>query len=78
MKHYYGMSFVFDPKANIASPIKIIATRENFPEGEAKKSGLEDVIFVGGIAQDASDKQWYLYAGLSDVESGRIPIEYPF
>ncbi len=75
-KHYYGMSFVFDPESDIASPLKIIATREDFPSGPSKKPDLGDVIFVGGIYE--KDGQWYLYAGLGDVESGVIPIEYPF
>src|SRR3989338_4124973 len=39
-KHYYAMSFVYDPETHYASPIEIIATRKNFPTGDAKTSEL--------------------------------------
>jgi len=68
-KIYYAVSFIFDPKTQIASPLKIIATRDNFPEGESKKPNLKKVIFPGGIHKN------FLYAGLGDAGSGRIPID---
>lgn len=76
-KNYYAMAFIFDPQTGTSSPVKIIAARDNFPPGEAKKPNLENVIFVGGIKKDPDD-QWYLYAGLGDIESGKVPIDYPF
>jgi len=72
-KHYYGMSFVFDPKTHTSSPLKIIATRDDFPIGKSKKPDRKDVIFLGG-----TDKEFNLYAGLGDAKSGRKPIDYPF
>jgi len=75
-KNYYAMSFIFDITMHTASPVKIIATRADFPEGESKKNDLTNVIFVGGI--EKKDGEYYLYAGLGDIESGKLPIEYPF
>ncbi|MDR3519401.1 MAG: DUF1861 family protein [Candidatus Pacebacteria bacterium] len=76
-RHYYATSFIFNPKTRkVERPIKLIAVRNNFPKGKTKRPDLEDVIFVGGIKKE-SDK-WYLYAGLSDAESGKIEIDYPF
>lgn len=72
-KHYYGTSFVFDPKTFTASPLKIIAVRDNFPAGDSKKPNLKDVIFVGGI-----DEKLNLYAGLGDAEDGVAHIDNPF
>jgi hypothetical protein len=76
-RHYYATSFIFDPQTKkIVQSMKLIAVRDNFPDGKAKWPDLKDVIFVGGIKKE-SDK-WYLYAGLSDAEAGKIEIEYPF
>lgn len=76
-KHYYATSFVYDPeKGEVVSPMKIIATRDNFPPGETKKDNLRDVIFSGGIYQ--RDGRFYFYAGLSDTQAGELEIEDPF
>lgn len=77
-KLYYGMSFVFDPFKHTASPLKIIATRDNFPVGASKRPELEKVIFLGGINEGGIDKKFDLYAGLGDAESGVTTIDYPF
>lgn len=71
-KHYRVMSFVFDPETFQASPIRIIATRKDFPEGKAKDSKLRDIVFPGGYEDET------LYAGLSDAEAARIRIPDPF
>ena len=76
-KHYYAMAFVYDPKTKSASPIKIIATRKNFPPGKAKTPELNDIIFPGGLIRNG-DGTATLYAGLGDVETGKITIEDPF
>ncbi|MDP2676400.1 MAG: DUF1861 family protein [bacterium] len=76
-KHYYAMSFVYDPHTHHASPIEIIATRKNFPAGDAKKSELEDVIFPGGLIRHG-DGTATLYAGLSDAETGKLTLPDPF
>lgn len=67
-KHYYGMSFTYDPKRHRASPIRIIATRKNFPEGEAKTPNHKDIFFLGGLVRHY--KIVTIYGGLSDTGSG--------
>jgi len=76
-KHYYAMSFNYNPDARRASPVQIIATRRNFPPGEKKRPELEDVVFPGGMVRHG-DGTATLYAGLSDIEAGRITIPDPF
>ncbi len=77
-KHYYAMAFVLDPRTETASPLRIIATRKNFPLTPSKRSPeLDDVIFPGGLIRH-SDKTATLYAGLSDTSAGRITIPDPF
>ncbi|MFA5791924.1 MAG: DUF1861 family protein [Candidatus Paceibacterota bacterium] len=69
-KIYYAISFIFDPKNHMALPLKIIATRDNFPESEPKKPSLRKVIFPAGI-----DGKGNFYAGLGDAGAGRVPID---
>lgn len=76
-RHYYAMSFIYDPNTHISTPIKIIATRKNFPDGYAKIPELSDVIFPGGLIRNG-DGTATLYAGLSDAEAGSTVIEDPF
>ena len=76
-KHYHVISFSYDPKTNIASPIKIIATRENFPDGKSKSPELKDVLFPGGLIKH-NDGTATLYVGLSDTEAGNKIITDPF
>jgi len=76
-KHYYAMSFVYDPETHRASPIEIIATRKNFPAGGEKIPELADVVFPGGLVRHG-DGTATLYAGLSDVEAGSITLPDPF
>jgi hypothetical protein len=80
-KHYYAMSFEYDPKTHLATPIEIMATRKNFPAGPAKtrklKDELTDVIFPGGLIPHG-DGTGTLYAGLSDAEAGYALVRDPF
>lgn len=76
-KHYYAMSFVYNPETHSASPVQIIATRRNFPPGKKKMPELEDVVFPGGMIRHG-DGTATLYAGLSDIEAGRITRPDPF
>jgi hypothetical protein len=76
-KHYYATSFIFDPKTGSVSPLKIIATRKNFPITEAKNSKLEDIVFPGGLVRN-KDGTATLYVGLSDTSAGSITIPDPF
>ena len=76
-KHYSAMTFIYNPAEHRASPIKIIATRKNFPPGEYKMRELEDVIFSGGLVRHG-DGTATLYAGLSDAEAGKVKLPDPF
>ncbi len=77
VKHYYAMSFVYDPETHRASPIEIIATRKNFPAGDEKTSELADVVFPGGLVRHG-DGTATLYTGLSEAEAGSITLPDPF
>lgn len=77
IRHYHAMTFAFDPKTSERSPIKIIATRDQFPQGPAKRIDLIDVIFSGGLHRLADGKAM-LYAGVSDAEAHRLLIDDPF
>lgn len=67
-KHYYAMIFVYNPETHLASPIEIIATRENFPTGSKKAPEVADIIFPSSLV--CNGDQATLYAGLSDAEAG--------
>lgn len=74
--HYYAMAFEFGIETRTASPLRIIATRENFPPSEAKKPGLKDVVFPGGLLEKGDE--FVLYAGLSDAANGTAVTVAPF
>lgn len=76
-RHYYPMAFTFDPENVMASPIEIIACRQDFPEGPAKRNDLIDVLFSGGLIRTSGGKA-VLYVGVSDVEAHKIMIPDPF
>lgn len=80
IKHYHAITFKFNYKTKKASPIRIIATRSDFPEGPAKphpKFNLQDVLFSGGIRLKDNGLA-ELFTGLSDVNCGRVVIQNPF
>ncbi len=74
IRHYYAMAFAIDPQTGRTDPVRIIATRSQFPNGPAKRADLVDVIFAGGLVRHW-DGTATLFAGLSDAEAGyaRIP-----
>jgi hypothetical protein len=76
-KHYYAMSFIFDPQTEVATPLRVIATRKNFPSGPAKRPELDDIIFPGGLIRN-QDGTAMLYVGLSDTSAGQLTIPDPF
>ena len=76
-RHYYSMVFTFDPVTGKSTPVKIIAVRKNFEEGEYKRKDLIDVIFSGGLIR-RNDGYAELYAGVSDAEAHMIVIPDPF
>lgn len=75
--HYHAMSFVLNPWTREKSPVKIIATRSDFPEGPSKRPDLVDVIFSGGLVRKANNRA-VLYVGASDAEAHYIDIADPF
>jgi len=77
IRHYYPMVFAFNPAEHRSTPIKLIASRSMFPDGPAKRTDLEDVIFSGGLIRH-SDGTASLYTGVSDAEAHMIVIPDPF
>ncbi|MGG4491298.1 MTP-1 family protein [Metabacillus idriensis] len=76
-RHYYPMIFVINPENGEYSDIQLIAMRENFLPGEAKRSDLVDVVFSGGLVRQGDGKA-ELYAGISDAEAQKVTIADPF
>lgn len=76
-KHYFAMSFIYNPMKHRASPINIIATRKNFPLGVCKRPELADVVFPGGLVRHGNGTAT-LYTGLNDAEAGKITLSDPF
>ncbi len=76
-RHYYPMTFLFDPESNQIKQMEIIATRSNFPEGPAKRPDLIDVLFSGGLRRLENGKA-ELFVGVSDAEAHKAIIDDPF
>ncbi len=76
-KRYSAMSFVFDPVSGGSTPMKVIATRENFPDTPAKRLDLKQVVFPGGLVLNGAGIA-DLYVGLSDAKIGQLKIKNPF
>ena len=77
VRHYFGMTFTYNPKTKEHLNMKIICERSDFVKGEAKRPDLHDVVFPGGIVRK-DDEKAILYAGLSDVSSAILKIDDPF
>jgi hypothetical protein len=75
-RHYYASSFIFDPRRRKFRDFKIIASRDQFTAGPAKRSDLVDVVFSSGLTFDKENVT--LYAGISDVEAHWLEIANPF
>lgn len=75
-RHYYAMVFKLNPNDISYTPMKIIATRNDFLDGPAKRNDLIDVIFCAGLVLDKEHVT--LYAGVSDVEVQCVQIDNPF
>ncbi|WP_314587198.1 DUF1861 family protein [Paenibacillus terrigena] len=76
-RHYYPMVFALDPLTGEHSDIKLIAVRNQFLPGAAKRPDLEDVVFSGGLVRH-QDGTAHLYAGISDAEAQSATIPDPF
>lgn len=75
-RRYYAVSFIFDPATHTWRDYRIIAARDQFAAGPAKRPDLVDVVFSSGIEQ--VDGTTRLYAGTSDAEAQWVEIAYPF
>jgi hypothetical protein len=76
IRHYYAIVFAIDPQTGRTDPVRIIATRAQFPAGPAKRPDLVDVIFAGGLVRHW-DGTATLFTGLSDAEAGYLRIPDP-
>ena len=76
-RHYASSAFVYDPETEKYSEMKMIASRELFSPGVAKRPDLEDVVFSGGLKREANGKA-VLYAGIGDAEAHWLEIDDPF
>lgn len=77
IQSYMNMSFVFDPVKHEAMDLKIIGTRNCYPDGPSKTPVLVDCAFTSGIVP-LENGRVDLYSGIGDCEEGRITIDYPF
>ena len=75
-RHYYATSFIYSPARKQYRDYKIIAIRDQFEDGPAKRKSLSDVIFSSGLRWVGG--RTILYAGVSDTEAHWIEINDPF
>ncbi|MCH2205557.1 MAG: DUF1861 family protein [Lentisphaerales bacterium] len=76
-RHYAAAAFVYDPVTKEYSELEMIASRDLFSSGEAKRSDLEDVVFSGGLKRQGNGKAT-LYCGIGDAEAHWLEIDDPF
>lgn len=75
-RHYYSMIFSVDAGTGEASELRIIAERDDFPPGPAKRPDLVNVIFSGGLLRNGGEA--VLYAGVSDAGASCLRLPDPF
>ena len=73
---YFAVSFVLDPGTRRWRDFQIIAARDQFAPGPAKRPDLVDVVFSSGIETIGAITR--LYAGTSDAEAQWVEIAHPF
>jgi len=76
-RHYYAVVFSVNPETGEASELRLIAERDDFPPGPAKRADLVNVIFSGGLVR-GSQGLATLYAGVSDAGAARLQLPDPF
>ncbi len=76
-RHYYPMTFAFDPYKEEAFSIKVIALRNELLPGAAKRPDLIDIVFSGGLVRQQNGKA-ELYVGVGDAEAQKVLIDDPF
>jgi hypothetical protein len=74
--HYHSMAFIINWKTKEQTPLKIIATRDMFPETESKWKRVADVLFTSGI-EELENGKVRLYTGISDCRIGSVVIKNP-
>lgn len=77
-RHYYSMTFTYDPETKEFSPMSLLATRSMFMPGEAKRPDLVDVVFSGGLTFNEVAQEITLYVGISDSHAQKIVLANPF
>jgi hypothetical protein len=55
-RQYCAATFTFDPETKRHSPLRIIATRDMFLDGPAKRPDLKDVVFSSGLMRHANGR----------------------
>lgn len=76
-RHYYPITCEYKSASNEFIDMKIIAMRDDFPGGEAKRPDLQDVLFSGGLIF-LENGNAELYVGVSDAEAHKAVIQNPF
>lgn len=76
-RHYYPMVFIYQPETNQITDMQMIAVRDDFPAGPAKRPDVADVLFSGGLVRRQNGKA-ELYVGVSDAEAHKAIIDDPF
>lgn len=76
-RHYYSSCFAMNYETRKCSNMKIIACRDQFPSGPAKRPDIEDVLFSGGLIRHQNGTAT-LYCGVSDAEAHQILMPDPF
>ncbi|MFA5005888.1 MAG: DUF1861 family protein [Candidatus Izemoplasmatales bacterium] len=77
VRHYYGMTFVFDPATRRSTEVNILCERRDFTPGAAKRPDLVDVVFAGGLVRHGNGTAT-VYVGLSDAEAHAAIVDDPF
>lgn len=76
--HYQAMTLTINPANGGVSPITIIASRKDFPDGPAKcYPKHSDVCYPSGLIP-LSNRLGVLYLGLSDTQESSKIIDWPF
>ena len=75
-RHYYAAALIFDSASRKFRDLRIIASRDQFGDGPAKRADLVDVVFPSGLIRTGGTVT--LYAGVSDAEVHWIEIDDPF
>lgn len=74
---YMNLAFVMDPETRAVQDLKVIGTKDCYPETPAKLPKLVDCAFTSGIVM-RRDGTADLYSGVGDCAEGRMVIPYPF